>query len=515
MFPEFLQPLFVLLSEHPYVFIFVGLLFAGELVLLPSIYLAVTGRLQLEYVFAVAVIAMALSDLVWYYLGRSVPRERLERFGGGRIGRAMGRIERLYVNRGPQILIGSKFVYGTRTAAQVLSGVHHMRLRTYLIANSIGVALLVGAGLLTKSFYALQAEGAGIDAEGVLTARVNLPATRYETDDAEAAFFERALEALNALPGLTEVGFTSVLPFAGNNDQGSFVIDGYTAPDDVASPHSQQRSIDERYFDTLGIPVIQGRNFSARETDRVVIIDENLANRYWPDGDALGQRISRTQDADGNPIWFTVVGVVPAIKHASLAETPTKETTYWHHLQRPIGAGVFTLKTALPPESVAPIVTSTILAVDPELPVFDIMTMDRRLLESLGPQRTSMVLTLVFAGVAFVLAVIGIYGVLTWALTQRIGEIGVRMALGARARDIVRMVVRQGGRLTGIGLVVGVVGAVVLARLMTTQIHHVSALDPAVFAVVVGGLALAAVFASWIPARRASRIDPMQALRDE
>lgn len=145
MFPEFLQPLLELLSDHPYAFIFVALLFAGELVLLPSIYLAVTGRLQIEFVFAVAVVAMAVSDLAWYYLGRSVPRARLERFGGGRLGQAMAGVERLYMQRGAQILVGSKFVYGTRTAAQILSGIHRMPLRTYLVANSIGVALLVGA----------------------------------------------------------------------------------------------------------------------------------------------------------------------------------------------------------------------------------------------------------------------------------------------------------------------------------------------------------------------------------
>ncbi|MEX0900303.1 MAG: ABC transporter permease [Gammaproteobacteria bacterium] len=390
-----------------------------------------------------------------------------------------------------------------------------LRSTLVVIQVAVSVALLVGAGLLTKSFYALQSEGAGIAAGGVLTARVSLPSTRYADDPAEAAFFERALVELNALPGVSEVGYTSVLPFSGNNDQGSFAIDGYTAPDDVASPHSQQRSIDERYFDTIGVPIIKGRNFAARETDRVVIVDENLANRYWPDGDALGQRITRSQDADGNPIWFTIIGVVPAIKQASLAETPTKETTYWHHLQRPVGRGVFTLKTSLPPESLAPLVSRTILAIDPELPVYDITTMDQRLLESLGPQRTSMVLTLVFAGVAFVLAVIGIYGVLTWAVTQRVGEIGVRMALGARAKDIVRMVVRQGSRLTVVGLAAGIVGAIVLGRTMASQIHHVSALDPVVFSIVIGGLALAAFTASWFPARRASRIDPMTALRDE
>ena len=397
---------------------------------------------------------------------------------------------------------GSKSAQGFRSALVV-------------VQIAVSVALLVGAGLLTKSFYALQAEGAGIESAGVLTARVDLPMTRYPDAATRSQFFERALDALNALPGVTEVGYTSVLPFTDNNSQSSFAIDGYTPPAEVASPHAQVRSIDDRFFDTLGVPVIKGRDFEPRETDRVVIIDENLANRYWPDGDALGQRVSNNVDADGNPIWSTVIGVVPAIKQANLAETPTKETIYWHYLQRPIGSGVFTLKTTLPPETLRPVVTSSILAIDAELPVFDVVTMDTRLLQSLGPQRTSMVLTLVFAAVAFVLAVIGIYGVLTWAVAQRVGEIGVRMALGARGRDIVRMVVRQGGRLTMIGLIAGIAGAVALGRAMSSQIHEVSALDPGVFAIVVGGLALAAFFASWVPARRASRIDPMSALRDE
>lgn len=145
IFPESLQPLLTHLADHPYAFIFVGLLFAGELILLPAIYLAITGWLQLEYVFAVAVPAMALSDLVWHYLGRSVPRARLERLAGGRIGRGMARVERMLLRRGPQILVGSKFIYGTRTAAQVLSGVHKLPLRIYLVANSLGVMLLIGA----------------------------------------------------------------------------------------------------------------------------------------------------------------------------------------------------------------------------------------------------------------------------------------------------------------------------------------------------------------------------------
>ena len=385
-------------------------------------------------------------------------------------------------------------------------------LRSALVVGQIavGVALLVGAGLLTKSFLEVQRQGAGFDPTGVLTARVSLPSNRYADDAAEVRFFEQALAELNALPGVVEAGFVSTLPLSAGNSQASFSVDGYTPTGDQAAPHAQQRFIDHRYLSSIGVSVMRGRGFTEDEPEPVVLVDENVVSRFWPDRDPIGQRVS----PDGTN-WYTVVGVVPAIKHSDLTQRATKETVYWHYRQRPVSSGAFTIKTALEPSQLTQVVSDAVLRIDPELPLFDVQPYQQRVEQALGPQRAPMVLTLVFAGVAFVLAVVGIYGVLTWAVTQRVGEIGVRMALGARAADIVRMVVRQGGRLTAVGLVLGLVAAVTLGRLMSSQLHGVDALDPGIFALVVVGLALAALAASWIPANRASRIDPMQALRDE
>jgi predicted permease len=387
-------------------------------------------------------------------------------------------------------------------------------LRGALVVAQLGMslALLVGAGLLTKSFYSLQAEGAGFEASGVWTARIGLPESRYSEDTA-VLFEQQALTALRALPGVAEAGFTSILPFTGNNDQGSTEIDGYVPAAGESPPHAQHRSIDEGYLPSLGISVIAGRNFNATESEPVVIVDENVANRYWPSASALGQRVRREADSSG--VWSTIVGVVPAVKHASLAEDPVKETMYWHYSQRPSLTGTYTLRTTLPPEQLTRVASAAVARLDPELAVAEPMPMDVRLLRSMGPQRTPMVLTLVFAGIAFTLAVIGIYGVLSWAVSQRVGEIGVRMALGARSLDIVRMILKQGARTTALGLALGVVAAIALGRVLESQIERVGAFDPAVLALAVVGLGVAALIATWLPAHRASQVDPMRALRDE
>jgi predicted permease len=389
------------------------------------------------------------------------------------------------------------------------------RLRSALVVAqlAISVALLVGAGLLTKSFLVLQREGPGFDAASVWTAQLALPQSRYAEPQAWPRFQQQALAALRALPGVSAAGFTSALPFSGNNPQGSTVIDGYVPTLGAPEPHAQHRSIDEGFLAALGIPLLAGRNFAASEADRVVIVDENLANRYWPDGSALGRRVRRNTDAADQ--WSTIVGVVPAVKEASLAQDAVKETIYWHYSQAPASFGAFALRTLLPPEQLTRSANAALAALDPDLALYNVLPMDARVQRSLGPQRAPMVLTLVFAAVAFTLAVIGIYGVLTWAVTQRGGEIGVRMALGARAADVVGMVMKQGGRMIAIGLAVGIAGALALGRLLAAQIADVSATDPLVFALVIVGLGAAALIACWLPARRAARIDPMQALRAE
>jgi predicted permease len=388
-------------------------------------------------------------------------------------------------------------------------------LRSALVVAQIAmsVALLVGAGLLTKSFVDLQREGPGFNAGGVFTARVALPRTRYRDSESWARFEEQALERLRALPGVGEAGFTSLLPFGGGNSQGSVAVDGYVAVPGVSPPHAQTRSISDGYFAALGIPLVQGRDFARSEPERVAIVDENAAAKYWPGRSALGGRIRELLDPEDR--WYTVIGVVPAVKQGSLAEDGTKETVYWHYAQRPASNVAFALRTTLPPEQLARAATTAVTALDREAVLFNPQPLKERVSRSLGPQRTPMVLTLVFAAVAFALAVLGVYGVQSWAVTQRSGEIGVRVALGARVRDVVGMVLAQGARLVGLGVLIGAAGAVALGAALASQIRNVSAMDPAVFGIAIVGLVSAALLASWFPARRAARVDPMRALREE
>jgi predicted permease len=398
------------------------------------------------------------------------------------------------------------------------AGHRSQRLRGALVVAQLAmsVALLVGAGLLTKSFYGLLAEGPGFNAGSVWTARFTLAGSRYADRASWPRFQAQVLARLRALPGVTAAGVTSILPFANSNDQGSIVIDGYVLPEGAAPPHAQHRSIDEEYLATLAIPLVAGRNFAAHETEPVVIVDENIANKYWPAGSALGQRLQRAALIDNSPDrWYTIVGIVPAVKHDNLADMPVKETVYWHYEQRPTSSAAFALRTVVPPSQLAGAVSAAVKAIDPGVALYEAQTLDERVSRSLGPQRTPMVLTIVFAGVAFLLAVIGIYGVLAWGVSQRINEIGVRLALGARAADVGRMILRQGGKLIAIGLVVGVAGALALGQVLSSQLERVAPFDATVLALTLVGLGVTALVASWLPARRASRVDPMSALRAE
>jgi predicted permease len=392
-------------------------------------------------------------------------------------------------------------------------GAHALRSSLVIVQIAVGVALLAGAGLLAKGFYRLQSEGPGFDAGGVWTTALALPRSRYPSQESWAQFEARVLEALRALPGVTAAAYTSVLPFTGNNNLGNYVIDGYTPPPGSQEPHAQQRSVSEGYLPALGLPVIEGRNFAASEPERVAIIDTNVARKYWPAGQALGQRLRMNfEPADR---WYTVIGVVPPVKQDDFTEDRSKETIYFNYAQQPAPGGWLVLRTTLPPDRLTGPAKAAIAALDPELALYGTQEYAAVLARALGPERAPMVLTLVFAAVAFALAVIGVYGVLTWAVTQRFGELGVRIALGARARDIVAMVLAQGGKLIAIGSALGLVGAGVIGRVLASQVRTVSAFDPAVLLGAVLALAAAALLASWLPARRAGNTDPIVALRTE
>jgi predicted permease len=379
---------------------------------------------------------------------------------------------------------------------------------------AVSVALLAGAGLLTKSFYRMQAEGTGFDIYNVWTARFGLSGPRYENHDSWVQFNHAALERLRALPGVTEAGYTSSLPFSGSSPEANYAVEGYTPPPGSPPPHALRIIVSEGYLDTLGISITRGRDFSESESGLVAIVDENIARKYWPEGDAVGKRIREDAQMPDNP-WFTIIGVVSPVKHHTLAGEPDRETIYTHYSQEPRPFGMLVLKTAMSPDLLTKPVRDAISGIDTQVSLANVLTMEQRVSDSLGPQRTPMVLTLVFALIAFVLAVAGIYGVLTWSVTQRTGEFGVRHALGANMNDIMRLVLKQGGLLILLGLVIGAAGAVGLGRLLSSQIYNVSPTDLSVLATVIAGLTVTAFIASWLPARRASRIDPMQALREE
>jgi predicted permease len=384
-----------------------------------------------------------------------------------------------------------------------------------VLQMALATALLVGAGLLLRSFVSVQQQSPGFEPRGLLTALVALPQNRYADLPARARFVDDLLREVRAIPGVELASWTSVLPFSGNNSQGSYNIDGLTVDSAKASPHGNQRDVDDDYFATMKIPLLQGRAFGPgdhAEAAPVVIIDQLLAEKYFKDASPLGQRLNR---GDGQP-WATVVGVVPAIKHGNLRDVPGKETLYWPLRQSntPFGSLLLRGPNVGAPETAAAL-RAALAKVDPEQPLFNLMLMEDRIALSLDNQRAPMHLIGAFAALALLLSAIGIYAVLAFSVSQRTGELGVRMAIGAGKREILGLVLRHGARLVAVGLGIGLVFAIGLGQVAKTQLFGVSPYDPLTFLVVPPLLAAIALVACWLPARRAARIDPLVALRYE
>jgi len=388
--------------------------------------------------------------------------------------------------------------------------------RNALVIGQIAMAtvLLIGAGLLLSSFRSLQQQSPGFRPANLVTAMVSLPGSKYPDTATRAAFYEQVLERLRAQPGVQQAGYVSSLPFSGNNASGSYYIDGLEVPSGQPSPHGMQRQVDEQYFEAMGITLLKGRTFEqadSADAQSVVIIDELLADRYFKDRDPIGQRINR---GDGTP-WSTIIGVVATIRHGSLSADTTKETLYHPYRQQNSPFGSFVVRSTLPAEQVLPALRDAVLAVDPEQPLFDVKSLDERIAMSISAQRYVMSLVAAFAGVALLLSAIGIYGVLAFTVASRTGELGVRMAIGAGARQILKLVLGQGAWLTGIGLLIGLVGALLAAHAASALLFGVQPFALSVYAPVLLFLGATAMFACWLPARRASRIDPLVALRYE
>ena len=382
---------------------------------------------------------------------------------------------------------------------------------------ALALVLLVGAGLLLKSFQKLQEVNPGFNPEHVLTMQISLPATKYQEPQQVDAFFQQALEKVNALPGVQSAGVSTSVPMSGANSAGSFSIEGRTIAPGEMAPWGNRWFAGASYFQTLGVPLIKGRYFDdrdVRDAPPVAIIDETMERKFWPDENPIGRRISFQRDPQGNPVWREVVGVVGHVKHKGLeGESPVQY--YIPHRQLAVNNVFLVVRTAVEPASMAGAVRGSIQQVDRELPVFRVTTMERMVADSMTQRRFAMTLLGVFAFVALILASVGLYGVMSYSVTHRTNEIGIRMALGATVTDVLAMVVGQGMKLSLAGVGIGLAGAFALTRVMRTLLFGVSATDPLTYALVALVLAAVSLVACFVPARRATKVDPMEALRYE
>lgn len=390
------------------------------------------------------------------------------------------------------------------------------RLRATLVVVQIAlaVALLAGAGLLLRSFANAERQSPGFASDHVLTAHLALPASKYPDAAARARALRGMLDAVRALPGVEAAGATSRLPFSGTNAGIVFLIEGQANGDDL--PHAAWRGVDENFFAALRIPLLRGRAFTTADWDaaaRNVVVDASFAARYFPDG-ALGRRITFGSDFS-NGDAFTIVGVVGAVKHFDLTAPAQKPTFYFNLGERPEDSVFLTVRTSAAPATLVEPLRAAVRAVDAEQPLFNIATLDQRIANSLTGRRVPLQLLGLFAACALLLAAIGIYGVLAYGVEQRTGEIGLRMAIGADARRVRLSILGDGARLVGVGAAAGVLGALVTGWLLRSRLFAVAPVDLASLAVVLLVLALAALAACWLPARRAARLDPIVALRHE
>ena len=407
---------------------------------------------------------------------------------------------------------------GGRNTTRGRSG---QRFRRALVAAEIAlsVVLVIGAGLMVRSFWQLQQIELGLQPESVLTMRLSLPAAEYPEAANITAFYSQLLERVQALPGVRSAGAAAILPLAGNIGDWGIDIDGRAeGPEENFSGYLQ--IVTPGFFETLGLTRVSGRFLEG--TDRPdglpsVVISEAMARQYWPGENALGRRF-RVRGQEEGP-WFTIVGVVGNVRYNAVVEE-SLPVMYFPHEQVPLFLGgvssmALVVKTATDPLTATGAVREVIRSMDPSLPISEVRSMEQIVNTAFSEPRFTMLLLAVFAGVALILGAVGIYGVIAYMVNQRTHEIGVRMALGARAADVRQLVVQQGAMLALIGILLGLAAALVTTRVLSSLLYEVSTTDPATFAAVALLLGAVAVLASYLPARRATRVDPMVALRAE
>ncbi|HJO05699.1 MAG TPA: ABC transporter permease [Acidobacteriota bacterium] len=403
-------------------------------------------------------------------------------------------------------------------------GLRHVRRGMVVTQVAFALMLLVAAGLLMASFRQLLNVNTGFDPQGVLTGSVSLTPTGYPEYSDLRAFAAEALPAIASLPGVESVGFTSQIPFGNGGSDSVIFAEGYVMEPGESAISPQRTVVTPDYFATLDIRVTQGRAFDSRDTVdglQTIIIDERLASRFWGPGEALGKRMWRPESVEDimnseNAQFFEVVGIVEPVQMGRLELGFSEAGAYYFpYEQSPVSGLDLAIRTSGDPRSHSDTVRRTIATIDPDLPLFDIRTLQERVDASMTTRRTPIMLAAGFSGVALLLAAVGIYGILAYLVQLRTKEFGIRSALGGNARSIFSLVLREGTAIVALGLTLGLGGAMALRRAIESQLFGVSPMEPAVVATVSGVLATVALIACLIPARRATRIDPVAALAEE
>jgi predicted permease len=403
------------------------------------------------------------------------------------------------------------------------AGRHHFRSGLVVAELSLALVLLASAGVFVKSLAKLKDVDVGFRPHGLMTAALALPDRQYNTPDKQIAFLSSTLERLSHSPGIVSAAAGVPLPFSGFGGSASFNIEGRVSPPGDPGPHGDIRGVSPRYFETMGIRLLRGRVFTdqdRRGSQPVAIIDENLVREYWPDQDALGQRIRNGNNAP----WKTIVGIVAPVRHSQVVGEEASATgtegsgkgVYYFPLYQENSPATFLIaRTSSDPAALAATIRAAVHDVDPGQPVSDLRTMDERIALSMGPRRSAVALLSVFAAMALTLAAVGLFGLIRYNVAQRTQEIGVRMALGASRSDVLKMVLGESLRLALLGVVGGLLAAFALTRVLASLLYGVSATDPLTFVGMALLLACVALLASWAPAWRATRVDPLVALRYE
>jgi len=435
----------------------------------------------------------------------------------------------------PAIQAGDVDVHETlKESGRGMSGRQWLRSALVVVEVATTLVLLISAGLMIRSFYLLQKVNPGFSHEQLTSFSISLPQKKYANEEARQSFYNRLLENVRALPGVESTAAASGLPLGNNGWQTSFLIDGRPEPPREQVPLMEACLVTPDYFKAMNIPVLRGRVFNDRD-DRShlagrdlskmnenqrsiagvnkIVIDEEFAKRYWPNEDAVGKRVKIGAAADG-PI-LEVLGVVGRVKMESLNQNSDRVQGYFAFNQNPQGGMTVIIKGASDPNQLISSVRGVVKSLDPDQPIYSPRTMNEIRAESVAPERLNLTLLSLFAGIALVLAIVGIYGVMSYSVTQRTHEIGIRMAIGARPLDVFKMIIGNGMKLALLGVAIGLAGAFVLTRFMATMLFGVAPTDAMTFGGISVLLITVALLACYLPGRRATKVEPTISLRYE